>query len=97
MQVQIPHKFTKTEAITRVKQAIEEGRSQIAGKATIDEERWEGDTLHFAFTGQGQSISGTLTVEDHQFDLYAKLPLMLKFFEGKIEKAIKEQATQMLA
>jgi len=96
MQLKIPHKYSKDEALARVKKALEDGKSQLAGKATIDQEEWQGDTLHFAFTAQGQSISGTLTVEDKQFDLYAKLPLMLKFFEGKIEAAIAEQAKQML-
>ena len=97
MQVKIPHSFKRKEdAIARVKAALDEARPQLGDKATIEEERWDGDTLHFAFTAQGQSISGQLAVEDTQFDLYAKLPLMLKLFEGKIEKAIAEQAKQML-
>ena len=31
---------------------------------------------------------------DHEFDVYAKLPLMLRMFEGRIEKMIKEQIAQ---
>lgn len=96
MQVTIPHKFTKEQAVTRVKQAIDKARPQLGDQAQITEERWEGDVLHFAFTAQGQSISGTFTVREGEFDLYAKLPLMMKLFEGKIAAAIKEQAAQII-
>lgn len=96
MQITIPHKFTKTEALTRVKQALDQARSQVGEQATITEERWEGDTLHFAFSGQGQAISGTFTVGDTAFDLDAKLPLMMRMFEGKIKAAIEQHAQQML-
>jgi hypothetical protein len=96
MHLNIPHQFSKTEATKRVKKVLDEGRSQIAGKAEIEEERWEGDTLHFAFTAQDQHITGQLEVKDKEFVLDAKLPLMLRMFEGKIEKMIKEQSKQML-
>ncbi len=80
----------------RVKHMMSEARTQLGDKGTIDEERWEGDVLHFAFTGQGQSISGTLVVHDHEFDIDVKLPLMMRLFEGRIKKMIEEQASQML-
>lgn len=80
----------------RVKHVMSEARTKLGDKGTIDEERWEGDTLHFAFTGQGQSISGTLVVLDHEFDIDVKLPLMMRLFEGRIKKMIEEQASQML-
>lgn len=96
MQVTIPHKFTKDEAVLRVKRALEEARPKLGDQATIDKEEWQGDTLHFGFTAQGQSISGTFEVRDNEFELNAKLPLMLRMFEGKIKKAIEEQAGQML-
>lgn len=96
MHSTIPHRFSKSEAAARIKAALQEARPQIAGKADIHEERWEGDRLHFDFTVEGQRISGTLTIEDSRYVLDAKLPLMLRLFEGRIEKAIEEQAKTML-
>lgn len=96
MQIKIPHKFSKPEAKSRVLAALNQGRSKIGGQATVDREEWEGDTLHFAFTAQGQSISGTFAVRDSEYELNATLPLMLRMFEGKIQKMIEEQAGQML-
>lgn len=96
MQIAIPHKFSKAEAKERVMVALREGREKLGDQATIDKEEWQGDTLHFGFTVQGQSITGTFEVRDNDFDLNAKLPLMLRMFEGRIKKAIEEQAGAML-
>ncbi len=95
MKVSIPHKLSEIEAITRVRKILHESRSKLAEHLTEVEEKWEGNTLHFAFTAQKQHIRGTLEVKDHVFNIYAKLPLMMRLFEGKIEKMIKEQAGQM--
>ena len=96
MHIQIPHELTQAAAVAKVKQTLADAKPQLAQQATIEEERWEGNTLHFAFTAQGQHITGTLSVGETEFDLTAKLPLMLKLFEGKIERAIKEQVALAL-
>jgi hypothetical protein len=96
MKVSLPHKFTEVEAITRVKKILNESRSKLADHLTDVEEKWEGNILSFAFTAQKQHISGTLEVKDRVFELYARLPLTLRLFEGRIEKMIKEQAGAML-
>lgn len=96
MHLHIPHKFSKGEAVSRVKQVLMEGKSQLSGKATIDKEEWVGDVLNFAFTANGQHITGSLDVQNGAFVIDAKLPLMLRLFEGKIEKMITEQTAQML-
>lgn len=96
MHLKIPHKFSRFEAVQRVKRMLDEARPKLAGKAIIEEERWEGDILHFAFTAEGQHIKGELEVKDSAFEVEAKLPLMLRLFEGKIQKMIEEQAKQIL-
>ena len=96
MQINIPHKFTKVEAKERVMLAMREARAKLGDQATIDKEEWQNDTLHFGITVQGQSITGTFEVRENDFGLDAKLPLMLRMFEGRIKKAIEEQAAGML-
>lgn len=96
MQVTIPHKLTKEQAIAQVKNSLDEARPKMEGQATLNEERWEDNVLHFDVTAQGQRIAGTLAVEDQNFELNAKLPLMLRMFEGRIKKAIEEQTRQAL-
>ena len=96
MHLSIPHKLSQPDAVAQVKKMLTDVKPELGGKATIEKEEWQGDTLQFAFTAQGQSISGALEVQDHAFILDAKLPLMLKMFEGKIEKMIAEQSAKML-
>ncbi len=86
--MEIPHKTTQAAALTRVKQGLEEVRSKLGDQAQIHEERWDGTTLHFDATAQKQRISGTLLVDEKNFVIDAKLPLMLRLFEGKIEQEI---------
>jgi len=95
MHINIPHKTSKSEAKKKVIQALEGGRAQFGDKMEIHEEKWEGDTLTFDVTVEGQHISGTLTVEDSDYSVDAKLPLMLRFFEGRIEKEIAEQVKKL--
>ena len=96
MQFNLPHKFSKFEAKQRVQTALSQARGEIPEGVTIEEERWEGDTLHFAFTAQGQHITGSLVVAEKDYEIEAKLPLMLRLFEGRIKKAIEEQTAQIM-
>lgn len=95
MHIELPHTFSKVEAKNRVQMALTKARGQLATHAKDLEERWEGDTLHFAGTLQGKHITGTLEVQEKQFVLNATLPLLWRMFEGQIEKAIKEQVARL--
>ena len=95
MHFQIPHKTSKFRAVQKVKQALNGARSQLKDQATISREDWEGETLHFAAEVQGKTITGTLVVTDKEFVIDAKLPLLWRIFEGRIEKMIAEQAKQL--
>jgi len=88
--------MSQTQAIEKVKGTLEAGRPQMAGQVDIEKEEWEGNKLTFAFTAQKQHITGTLLVEDKSFVIDAKLPLMLRMFEGKIEKMLGEQVKTLL-
>ncbi|HVV15033.1 MAG TPA: polyhydroxyalkanoic acid system family protein [Candidatus Paceibacterota bacterium] len=96
MHIVIPHKTTQSKAVEKVKDGIEQGRSKIAGQAKITEERWEGNTLHFGVELQGKPISGKLEVTDADYVLDAKLPLMWRIFEGRIESEIASQVKKLM-
>jgi hypothetical protein len=95
MKFQIPHKTTKIEAMTRIKKMLAENQQKIAEHAVIEKTLWNDNVLDFAFTAQGTHISGTVTVTDTEFDVYAKLPLMYRLFEGQIEKMIKAEVAKL--
>jgi len=96
MHLNIPHKLSKLEAAAQVRKALADAKPQMGDEMTIEKEEWQGDTLHFAFTAKGQHITGQLEVQDGAFVIDAKLPLMLRMFEGQIEKMVAEQSAQLL-
>jgi hypothetical protein len=96
MHFKIPHASTKFQAGQKVRDAIAHARPMVKENGvTIDEERWAGDTLNFAVTLQGKQITGTLAIDDKDFIIDAKLPLLWRLFEGKIERTIAEQVKAM--
>lgn len=96
MKASIKHNTTKAEAIDRVKQALKEAEGQLAQHNASIAQEWKDNVLSFALDGQGQKISGTLTITDETFDIDAKLPLVLRLFEGRIQKMIQDAAAQAL-
>jgi hypothetical protein len=96
MHIELPHNTTKDSAVARVKQGLIQARPHMAGQVKIDKEEWNNSMLTFAFTAQGKQVNGTLRVTDKDFIVDAKLPLLWRIFEGKIEKMVKEQAAGML-
>ncbi len=95
MQFKIDHKTTQQAAIRKLKKMIEDQQKSIAEHATDVKTDWKDNMLEFGFTAQGTKITGTVTVTDTHFDIYAKLPLMYRLFEGKIEKMIAAEAAKI--
>lgn len=95
MKISVPHRLTEVEGIAHIKKLLDENRTKIAENATDVREEWNGNVLSFAFRAQGQHIEGTLTVRDKGFDLYAKLPLALRLFEGTIERMIESELKKL--
>lgn len=91
MNISLPHKGSRTEGIQQIKQLLEQHQSEIQKNAQNVVTEWKDNVLEFTFTTQKATISGTLTVEDKVFHVYAKLPLALRLFEGRIEKMIGEE------
>jgi hypothetical protein len=96
MHIELPHNTNKQAAVDRVKAGLIQARPHMVGQVKIDKEEWNNSMLNFAFTTQGKQVTGTLRITDDMFVVDAKLPLLWRMFEGKIEKMIKEQANTML-
>src|SRR3989338_10164908 len=95
MQFSIPHKLKKEEARAHVDGMLKKHEKDIAQNATDVVTKWTGDTLEFAFTAQGAAFSGTLTVRESEYELFAKLPLRYKLFEGTLERMIDRKSTRL--
>jgi hypothetical protein len=95
MHIVVPHKFGARKAVEKVKEGIDQGRAKIAGQAMIKKEEWDGDTLSFAVELQGKEITGSLAVSETEYVLDAKLPLMWRLFEGRIEAEVAKHVKNL--
>lgn len=81
----------KDRAVAKIKTELIKNRAAINQHVTINEEKWQDNTLTFAVELQGKKITGTLEITEKDFVLDAKLPLMWRLFEKRIEAEIAKQ------
>ena len=72
--INIPHQLGREEAKRRLERGFGQIREQIGGKALAFEERWEGESLHFAAGAFGQRVSGRADVLERAFGLSLTFP-----------------------
>ena len=87
---------SKDRAILKVKTALMQSKAQIAEQAKFNKEEWDAEgVFHFDVELQGKTITGTLTTTDKEYIVDAKLPLLWRMFEGRIESEAKKYIEQM--
>ena len=98
MRVAVPHSLGREEVRRRIHSRSGELVDVVpGGLATIDTE-WRGeDTMDLAIKAMGQSVGGTIEIEDHQMVVTFDLPPQLGFFGDMIEKKIREKGQKLLA
>ncbi len=96
--VVIPHQIGRAEARRRIDARLGQGRDlvQKAG-LTMQDPVWNGDTLAFVVGAMGQTVSGTIAVEDESARVEVRLPLLLGIFSGKVREVIAEKGCELLA
>ena len=78
--VSIPHSLGKAEALRRLKSGLD-GLPQT-GLLTLDQQAWTDNRMSFAVRALGQSVPGSLEVNDDSVRLEVVLPgLLLKLWE----------------
>lgn len=95
MKITLPHKGSQAEGIAQIKKMLAENQDKISQNATDVTTVWQDNVLSYAFTAQGSHITGTLTVLDKEYQLYAALPLALKLFESTIERMIASEVKKL--
>ena len=97
LNMSVSHGLTQDEAVKRVKNLLNEMKTQFADQIGDLHEEWDGNTGRFRFSAMGFPVSGTLSVKASQVDISGNLPFAAMFFKGKIESAIKARAETLLA
>jgi hypothetical protein len=92
MHLQVPHKMPgKDRAVAKIKTELIKNRAAINQHVQINKEKWEDNVLTFDVVLQGKTVTGTLAITETDFVLDAKLPLMWRLFEKRIEAEIAKQ------
>jgi putative polyhydroxyalkanoate system protein len=96
LTISIPHQLGRTEAKRRIDELASHLQDQSGGMFKGVQQRWDGDTLHFAVSAAGQSISGTALVNEQNVNLDIALPWMLSLLAGTVKKQVEQQARDLL-
>ena len=92
----VPHGLTQDEAVRRIKNLLDDMKTQFADKVSDLHEEWDGNIGKFNFSAMGFPVSGTLTVKTSQVEISGNLPFAAMFFKGKIESTIRDRAETLL-
>jgi putative polyhydroxyalkanoate system protein len=93
--VTIPHELGRAEARRRIDEGAVRLTSQIGAVGELQRE-WKGDTLHFSMLAIGQTISGTIGIEEREVRLEVRLPGIFAMIAGKVKGRLKEQGHILL-
>jgi Putative polyhydroxyalkanoic acid system protein (PHA_gran_rgn) len=94
--VVIPHRLGKDEALRRIRDGLGRVKGEFAWVLTMEDERWEGDTLHFSVKAMAQRAQGTIGVYDGAVRVEVRLPWLLQRFAEAAQRVIGHKGQLML-
>jgi Putative polyhydroxyalkanoic acid system protein (PHA_gran_rgn) len=97
LHVSVPHQLSQEDALKRVQKAIASAKDQNSDKIRGLQESWDGFTGTFSGKAMGYSAKGTLTVNPKDVVVESDLPLFASPFKSKLEAAITDMLTRLLA
>jgi Putative polyhydroxyalkanoic acid system protein (PHA_gran_rgn) len=97
LNISIPHQLSQREALRRLKSAIADAKKQYGEKIDELRESWNGNSGTLDVTAMGQKLSVALTVNPSDVTVQSTLPMIAIMFRGKIEAAIRQEGTKLLA
>jgi len=92
----IDHRLGKTEAVRRLQECFARANGHLGALIVVDEETWQGDTLHFRMRALGQSAAGTIEVRDDALRIEVSLSGLLAKAAQHLLPILRKQATILL-
>jgi putative polyhydroxyalkanoate system protein len=96
LTVSIPHQLSRQEAKRRVEELVANLQRQYGGMASRVEQNWTGDTMNFAVSAMGMSVTGEVVVADDVVRLDVALPFALAMLAGNVKQQIEEEGRKLL-
>jgi hypothetical protein len=96
-QIDLPHTLGRDEARSRMKARTGDLPNHIPGGVADVRSSWPEDyQMALSVAALGQTVSGTLDVEDRRIRISLELPPMLRFASGAIEAAVQRKGRELL-
>jgi hypothetical protein len=92
----VGHRLGKVEAVRRVKEGLTGTNGQLGGMIAIDQETWQGDTLHFRMRALGQTALATIEVLEDALRVEVALPGLLAKAAKRLLPILRKEATLLL-
>jgi hypothetical protein len=93
--VSIPHELGRAEARRRIDEGVGRLTSQIGAVGEI-KQAWQGDVLHFSLQAIGQTVTGTIGVEDREVRLEVLLPGIFAMIANKVKGRLRDEGQVLL-
>jgi putative polyhydroxyalkanoate system protein len=97
LTVSIPHQLPREEAKRRVEELVANLQRQYGGMASRVQQNWTGDTLNFAVSAMGVSVTGEVRVTDEAVHLEVVLPFALAMLAGGVKQQIEDEGRKLLS
>ena len=94
--VSIPHELGRAEARRRIDEGLGQLTAQIGAVGELTRS-WEGDVLRFALGALGQTVTGSVAVEDREVRLEIVLPGIFAMIANKLKSRLRHEGQILLA
>jgi hypothetical protein len=91
----ISHRLGKVEAVRRLKEGFARANGHL-GPVSVEQETWEGDTLHFRIGALGQTAAASIEVLEDALRIEVTLPLLLAMLAKRLLPILSKEATLLL-
>jgi hypothetical protein len=97
VSITVSHELGREAALGRIRGGIDRIRDKLGlVRMQLVEEEWQGDTLRFGVAALGQTVRGSLDIEDELVRVEVMLPWMLAIFAEKLKLGVEKQGRLML-
>lgn len=97
VSITISHDLGRDGALNRLRGGVDSIRDRLGMvRMQLVEERWEGDSLHFAVAALGHTVRGRVDVEDALVRVEVTLPWILAVFAEKLKIGVEKQGQILL-
>jgi hypothetical protein len=94
--VVIGHRLGKVDAVRRLKEGFARTNGHLGPMIVVEQQTWEGDTLHFHMHALGQTAAASIEVLEDALRIQVALPWLLAKAAKSLLPILRKQATLLL-